>query len=379
MMKTLFLLFHGFDEANGISKKIHSQTKALRACGMDVRTCYYTVDPDGHRRWKADGEVLVDLGSGAWAKLKKRCCFGSILRYVRREKIGFVYMRSYHNANPFTIHLVGTLRRWGVRVVMEIPTYPYDQEYITPRMKLDLLVDRCFRSQLARQTEGIVTFSNAPTIFGQRTIRLSNGIDFDAIPLRQALGNTPCELHLIGVAEVHYWHGYDRLVRGLAEYYRGGEPTYKVYFHLVGELSGERERQEILPVIDEQGLAPYVILHGARHGTELDALFEQADFAIGSLGRHRSGITHIKTLKNREYAARGLAFAYSETDSDFEQMPYTLKVPADETPVDVEQLIAFQRSVTVTPQTIRQSISHLSWQHQMEKVIAECNLTVTTI
>mgnify|MGYP000644641746 CR=1 FL=1 len=42
-------------------------------------------------------------------------------------------------------------------------------------------------------------------------------------------------------------------------------------------------------------------------------MFEQADFAIGSLGRHRSGITHIKTLKNREYAARGLAFTYSET------------------------------------------------------------------
>ncbi|MEG2480028.1 MAG: hypothetical protein RSA50_07120, partial [Mucinivorans sp.] len=43
-----------------------------------------------------------------------------------------------------------------------------------------------------------------------------------------------------------------------------------------------------------------------------DDLFEQADIAIGSLARHRSGITTIKTLKNREYAARGIPFIYSE-------------------------------------------------------------------
>ena len=35
-MKALFLIFHGFDKANGISKKIHYQVKALkpqRKCG----------------------------------------------------------------------------------------------------------------------------------------------------------------------------------------------------------------------------------------------------------------------------------------------------------------------------------------------------------
>lgn len=68
-----------------------------------------------------------------------------------------VYMRSYHNANPFTISMVKQLKRQGVKVVMEIPTYPYDQEYITRRMKLDLLVDRCFRRKLLAQLDGIVT------------------------------------------------------------------------------------------------------------------------------------------------------------------------------------------------------------------------------
>lgn len=368
-MKALFLIFHGFDEANGISKKIRYQIKALKECGLDVRTCYYEVSPDQHRRWMVDEEVIVDFGTGTWAKLRNRFCFGAITRYAAKEKIKFVYIRSYHNANPWTLHLVDTLRRQGAKVVMEIPTYPYDQEYITPRMRMELQVDRCFRSALARRMDGIITFSNAENIFGKRTIRISNGIDFGAIPLQNHyIHDTSHELHLIGVAEIHYWHGYDRLIQGLADYYRLPQP-YKVYFHLVGELSGERERQAVLPLIRENGLEPYVILHGSRHGRELDALFDQADFAIGSLGRHRSGITHIKTLKNREYASRGLAFVYSETDDDFEPMPYVLKVPADETPINIFQLIAFRNTVTMKPEEIRMSIEGLSWVCQMKKVI----------
>lgn len=59
-----------------------------------------------------------------------------------------------------------------------------------------------------------------------------------------------------------------------------------------------------------------VIFHGQKMGKELDELFDLADFAIGSLARHRSHIDKIKTLKNREYAARGIPFIYSETDED---------------------------------------------------------------
>ena len=46
-MKTLFLVFYGFQEYNGISKKIRYQTDALRQCGADVRTCHYEVGNDG--------------------------------------------------------------------------------------------------------------------------------------------------------------------------------------------------------------------------------------------------------------------------------------------------------------------------------------------
>ncbi|WP_148371976.1 glycosyltransferase family protein [Bacteroides bouchesdurhonensis] len=368
MKKALFLLFHGFGEANGISKKIRYQVKALKECGLDVRTCYYDVTTNGRRRWMLDDKIMVDFGFGLSAKIRKRIDYSFIADYVRREGIEFVYIRSYHNANPFTIHLVNRMKEYGAKVLMEIPTYPYDQEYITRAMKLDLFVDRCFRSRLARCLDSIVTFSNAKTIFGGRTIRISNGIDFDEIPMKTKRNDTSREMHLLGVAEIHYWHGFDRLLQGLAEYYRTN-PEYKVYFHIVGPLFGEREQQDILPVIQDYRLKDYIILHGPMHGKDLDACFEEADFAIGSLGRHRCGITHIKTLKNREYAARGIAFTYSETDEDFDSMPYVWKVPADESPIHIQDLIEFQRSITLTPEEIRESVRPLSWKAQMQKVI----------
>lgn len=367
-MKALFLIFHGFEESNGISKKIRYQVKALKNCGLDVSTCYYDVDRNGHRKWRIDDKTLKDFGNGFLARIKKRFCFKPIVEYVKAEKIGFVYIRSCHNANPFTIYFIKTLKRAGVKAVMEIPTYPYDQEYITPRMKLDLFIDKCFRRQMAKTMDAIVTFSDSPVIFGQRTIRISNGIDFSAIKMKSKTNDTSKSLNLLGVAEIHYWHGFDRLIRGLINYYKT-KRDYTVYFHIVGHPSGKREMQEVVVPIRNNHLEPYIIMHEAQHGENLDRLFDAADMGIGSLGRHRSNISHIKTLKNREYAARGIPFIYSETDSDFDHRPYILKVPANEEPIDVENLIEFYHSRKWLPIEIRESIQDLSWKEQMQKVI----------
>jgi hypothetical protein len=79
----------------------------------------------------------------------------------------------------------------------------------------------------------------------------------------------------------------------------------------------------------------------------------------------------IKTLKNREYAARGIPFLYSETDSDFDHKPYVLKVPADESAIDMDEVVSFYRALSMPAAAIRDSIQDLSWKNQMEHVINE--------
>ena len=366
-MKGLFLMFYGFNAFNGISKKIAYQVDALRHNGIEMQICHYeTSVEDGTRTWMIDDKVLYCFGNSIRGKLRKRMDYRFIVDYIRQEQFDFVYWRSNHNANPFTIYLVKQLRKIGCKIVVEIPTYPYDQEYID--RKISLWIERHYRCQFYRYVDRIVTFSNDDEIFGRPTIRISNGIDFSQIPLRTKLHDISKELHLVAVAEIHYWHGYDRLIEGLHHYYQSN-PEYKVYFHLAGPISGEREQHEVADAVTRYHLEEYVQLYGPLHGEALEQLFDKGDFAIGSLGRHRSGITHIKTLKNREYAARGFAFAYSECDDDFDAMPYVLKVPADESPIDIQQVIDFCQKQAMQPQAIRESISHLSWDEQMKKIV----------
>ena len=117
---------------------------------------------------------------------------------------------------------------------------------------------------------------------------------------------------------------------------------------------------------------------GQLFGEQLDEVFNCCDFAIGSLGRHRSGITHIKTLKNREYACRGIPFIYSECDSDFDNQPYVLKAPADESPIAIDSIIDFVNRCKLKPEDIRKTVEHLTWKQQMQRVIDELEPRIDT-
>jgi hypothetical protein len=231
-----------------------------------------------------------------------------------------------------------------------------------------LVQDKLFRKRLAKQLDAIVTFTEENYIFGQRTIKISNGIDFNRVWMKKNSQHPNNEFHLIGVAEIHRWHGFDRVIKGLAEYYATPKEV-KVYFHIVGYFFSFVEEEEITNIIKDNHLESYVLLYGKKHGKELDNIFDQCDFGIGSLGRHRVGISDIKTLKNREYAARGIPFIYSENDTDFDMKPYVLKVSADETAINIEKIIHFYQHLSISPQEIRNSIENLSWKNQMKIVI----------
>ena len=374
-MKILFLVYHGFSDESGISKKIHYQVKGLRQNGHEVHLCYYDFDSRGHRCRYVGDNVIADYGTGAIAALRSRIDLGCIYRYCIENGIEMVYARSFMNASPVIVRLFDRLKKAGIKCVTEIPTYPYDSEFkgYPLKYKIPLYIDKMFRNALAAKMEAIVTFSNEERIFGQRTIRISNGIDLESIPLHNPHKQT--DIHLIAVAEIHYWHGFDRLVAGLGEYYKSNPNGRKVYFHVVGWEDDRGTTSNGYLTIEQMairyGIEKYIINHGKLFGNELDAVFNQCVFAIGSLGRHRSGITDIKTLKNREYAARGISFIYSENDSDFDDNPYVIKAPADESPVNVQEIICYIDNHDFNPAEIRKTVEHLSWKYQMEKVITE--------
>ena len=374
-MKILYLVYHGFSDESGISKKIHYQVKGLRQNGHEVHLCYYDFDPRGHRCRYVGNKVIADYGTGALAAIRSRTQLDCIYNYCAVNAIEMVYARSFMNANPILVRLFHKLSKRGIKCITEIPTYPYDSEFkgYPLKYKIPLYIDKLFRKALAKKMEAIVTFSNEETIFGKRTICISNSIDLDSIPIHNPKKQN--DIHLIAVAEIHYWHGFDRLVAGMGEYYKLNPDARKVFFHVVGWEDDRGTTSNGYLTVEQTAkkynIGQYVVNHGKLFGDKLDEVFNQCVFAIGSLGRHRSGITNIKTLKNREYAARGIPFIYSETDNDFEDKPYIIKAPADESPVNIRQIIDFIDAHDVNPTEIRNTVEHLSWRFQMEKVVRE--------
>jgi hypothetical protein len=378
-MKILFLTYHGFNSFSGITKKMYAQIKGLRQNGHEVHVCWYAEAEDHNWHRYIDGGSVQNYGHRRIASIKNKYQFGCVYDFCKKNGIELVYARSYINASPFLIHLFRKFKRSGIKSVIEIPTYPYDHEFKSLPIdhKIRLWQDKLFRRSLAKQTNAIVTFSDEKRIFGQRTINISNGIDFDELPIHK---NVDCsqEVHLIAVAEVHLWHGLDRLIEGLGQYYQNKKNKRPVYFHIVGrvwetEMYDTKYATGFATHIKKYDIEDYVIFHDRLFGEELNQVFEKCAFAIGSLARHRSGITNIKTLKNREYACRGIPFIYSENDSDFDNQSYILKAPADESPIDIERILHFIDNFSIRPEDIRRTVNHLSWKNQMEIVVKSIN------
>ena len=359
-MKGLFIVFHGFSAHSGISKKIFAQCEALRRNGADIALCHLEIDADGTQRRMAGDAVIRTFGSGFRAKLLKRISYADITGYIRREGVRFLYIRHDLNANPLLVGWLRRVRRLGVRIALEIPTYPYDAEFREAgrKEKIQLQVDRMFRRSLARQVDRIVTFSDDEEIFGQKTVRISNGIDFGTIPLKTEVHAIAREVRLLALANIHPWHGFDRVIEGLKAYYAAPHDRI-VKLHIVGDgmpglIDGYARS------IAAYGLGEYVEITGPRSGAALDAEFAWCDMGVASLARHR------------EYAARGIPFVYSERDSDFDAMPYVLKAPADDSPLDIAALAGWLDAADRTPEHIRRTIEgSLSWERQMQKVMTE--------
>ena len=113
-MRIIFLLYHGFSESSGISTKILCQIKALRELGHRVNVCTYDMNKNRHRVRMMDEEIIEDYGTGKWAAVRKRISYDGIYRYAVTQEVNMIYVRSFHNANPFTVRLFYRLQKAGI-------------------------------------------------------------------------------------------------------------------------------------------------------------------------------------------------------------------------------------------------------------------------
>lgn len=165
------------------------------------------------------------------------------------------------------------------------------------------------------------------------------------------------------------WHGIDRVLEGLL-LYKGDE---KIEVNLVGEI-GDSEKD----YIKSHKLDRLVKFHSASHGLELEELINKSNIGIGSLSIYRKGLTEASPLKTRGYLARGLPVVVGYHDTDLEKheefKPYFLRVHADDSPLDFEEIIDFYHRAYQIPDVntkIRElAVRYLNTEVKMKELIS---------
>ena len=228
------------------------------------------------------------------------------------------------------------------KVLFELPTYPYNKDGLNKWYNFFIIrKDKLYRAKLYRYVDRIVTYSDYDQIFGCRTLKARNGVDCSAI---QPITNYSLDenvIRLIGVAQFRQHHGYERVIKGLAEYYKA-KGSRNVIFYLVGNGAEKPMYEEI---VHSEGLEEHVKFLGSKQGEALDEQYNNADIAVSSLGMYKLGLTNVSPLKNREYLSKGLPIITSFHDYMLEGLDTILDFPNDSSSIDIDRVVSFYESI----------------------------------
>lgn len=249
----------------------------------------------------------------------------------------FVYLRKSAVLDKSVIDLLKEIKTVNphMKIILEIPTYPYINEF-KGIVKWDIqLKEKIWTPKLKKYIDRVITFSDDEEIFGIPCINLSNAYDFSR-PINQ-LEKKDQSLHLLGVAALCFYHGYDRVILGMDKYYNSIGKKRDVIFTIVGDGPVLKDYEKM---VTRFHLEDKVKFMGRVDFSELDEFYRNADIGIDSLARHRSGVTYNSSLKGKEYLAKGLPILSGvKTDLDGRNLPFYYRVPSDDTPIDIADLI----------------------------------------
>lgn len=185
---------------------------------------------------------------------------------------------------------------------------------------------------LSRYIDRIAVLTDEKKIFGVDAIKIKNGYDFKTPPMR--IEKKPDKVCIAAVALFSFWHGYERLIKGMQEYYKnGGSLDYHIHF--VGDGT---ETEMYKRLANRFRLEDHITFHGMRDAPYLEKLYLNCQFGCCSLGAYKKGLAFSCELKSREYLAAGLPMIKScalDIDGEESLRPYIISFPNDASAIDL--------------------------------------------
>ena len=339
-MKTMFMCvnYPKYNSAIGISKKIDDQIEAFKVLGFQVTySCYLK-----------DGVAIFEGDNIVYERHYKDDSINSILRRFRLMDLCIKYIKNHSydlgfirwDAVDFQFLKILSLMKCKCGNVM-MDFHGYFPNYNSPGLKgkYTKYTTKLFGNKMSKYIGVGLTETRNRCLFGIPTIPMDTGINVDKYEPHKYNGKMN-EIHMISVSNERAYHGYDRVIKGISLYYQKNT-SINVYLHLVGKMSNETER-----LIKQNDLQNIVILHGYQSGSNLIQLYNQCNLGIGPLAPHRTGGKEGTGIKTKEYFAIGLPYFYAGQELLVpEDYPYVMKVTADDTPIDINQIIDFYNRI----------------------------------
>lgn len=352
----------------GLFRKVKAEAKALASYPGQEVDLFYIQGLEAVWEFHNGQVDRVALPS---QRARARYTNVDVFAVIARHQYQVIYIRHFLLNPVFVLHL----KKWkrtspDRRILLELPTWPYRPEFrdASFKVRMQVLLDLLTFRNLSALIDRIVTFSRESVIHGIPTIQTDNGVDPETITPLQRVPHLP-PFRILGLANLNIWHGYDRMIKGMAEWAKSGEEE-NIHFDIAGSGKEEQNLRDLVTKLDVQHL---VTFHGFLQGEALDSLIAQCHVGLASLGMHRTGVAEgqTTTLKAREFAARGLPFILGYADHDFgTAYPFCYIETSDERPVDPRTLLAFYSKVRQEHPTYYETMrkdaqDRLSWNAKL--------------
>lgn len=331
----------------GVLKKINQHIELFKQNNFEVEV----IDSSKHYNG------LIDK---VYCSLPFTACAGDWKNISCIDDNSCLYIR-YNRSDNMLIKKLKYLKNntKGLKIIVEIPTYPYSTETkIRLKSFAKHMKDKFNRNKLYKYVDKIVTYSEDEFIFNIETINIHNSLIGSSIKpkvVKEISKNR--EINVLAIATFEEWHGYDRFIKGLGLYYSKNYDI-DIKLHLVGDGPSIKNYKKL---VNEFNIEKYVKFYGFKTGKELEEIYNTIDIALDAMGRHRGGVFYNSTLKGKEYAFKGIpSISGVKTDLDkYKEFKYYFRVPADETIIDMSDVINFYKNIYENKESYAEVINNI--------------------
>ena len=258
-------------------------------------------------------------------------------------------------------------RNRGSRTVLEFATYPYEQEIkeaahretdVSHRLKISSCVDLVVSTSFEKKIEGL------------DILHFDNKIRGSAINLNHdSYQFNPDCIQFAGVANLSFWHGYDRLILSMATFNQqwGYCPCH---FHIIGV--GD-EMTNLVQLVQDNELSEHVSFHGFLSDIESRKMLLKMDVGVDSLAPFRKGLRDSSSLKARGYMAAGVPVVTACRDPELQDSGKVIRVSNDNEEICLQSLLDFFKQIPCSIGTrsciSEYALKNLTWSRYSQNLL----------